>query len=116
MGLLSYLGKGQRWPEAIAITLLVIGFIFSISTIGSAMMYYIVAFLSGMFFGRLWYMARNTLKFKYLMMIFFFMLGFVIGNYVRGYGHPEITIMVLLLGIIISYYLHLRRYVEAVDF
>jgi len=108
--------KSLRWPEFVWICLLIIGFILSLSTIGSAMMYYIVAFLSGMFFGRLWFKTRRTMQFKYLMMIVFFMLGFILGNYFKGYGNPEITILVLFLGIVLGYQLSAKGVMSGIDF
>jgi len=105
-----------KWPEILWITLLVIGLIFSLSTMGSAIMYYIVAFLCGMLFGRLWYKTKKTLQFKYLMMIVAFMVGFVLGNYIKGYGHPELTILIYVVGITISYYFHSRNVVHGIDF
>jgi len=107
--------RNLRWPEVVSTILLIMGFILSLLT-GSAVMYYIVAFLTGMFFGRIWYQTRNTLQFKYLMMIVFFMLGFILGNYLSHYGDPRLTILIFFLGIVASYYLHNKKYIRAIDF
>ncbi len=108
--------KSINWPEFVWISLLIIGFILSMSTIGSAMMYYIVALLAGIFFGRLWYKTKKTLQFKYFMMIVCFMIGFILGNYFRGYGHAEITIIVLMVGIIIGFYTTSKGLMNGIDF
>jgi hypothetical protein len=105
-----------RWPEIVWICLLIIGFILSITIVGSAVMYYIIAFLAGILFGRLWYKTRKTLQFKYLMMIIAFMIGFVAGNYISKYGDPILTMLIYLLGIISSYYLHNKNIMTGVDF
>lgn len=108
--------KNLTWPEIVWIFLLVIGFIISLTYVGSAIMYYIIAFLAGALFGRLWYKTRKTLQFKYLMMIISFMIGFVAGNYISKYGNPILTMLIYLLGILISYYLHQKNIMTGIDF
>ena len=107
--------KNLSWVEWVCLVLLIIGLIISLSA-GSAVIYYILAFLAGLFFGRLWYRTRKDEQFKYLMMITFFMIGFIIGNYLTRYGDPIITMLVYLLGIVISYSLHSKGHVHSTDY
>jgi membrane protease YdiL (CAAX protease family) len=104
-----------RWPEIIWFCLLIIGFIVSLMVLESAIMYYIVAFLAGILFGRLWYRTKKTLQFKYFMMIIAFMIGFIAGNYFSKYGNPILTILIYLTGIVISYYLHKNNLMTGID-
>ncbi|MFT4304291.1 MAG: hypothetical protein ACMXYG_07025 [Candidatus Woesearchaeota archaeon] len=111
--------KSLTWPEVVSIIVLIAGFIFSFYA-KSAMMYYIIAFLAGIFFGRLWYNTRKTLQFKYFMIISFFMIGFVVGSLFTPYGNPKVTpfltLFIYLIGIIGSYYIHIKGYIKAIDF
>ncbi|MCB9358650.1 hypothetical protein H6503_01840 [Candidatus Woesearchaeota archaeon] len=111
--------KSLSWPETIATICLIIGFILSFFA-GSAFMYYVIALLTGIFFGRLWYNTRNTLQFKYFMIITLFMIGFVIGSLFTPYGNPRITpfltLFIYVIGIIASYYAHSKGYIKAIDF
>lgn len=109
----------QRWPEILSVCLLIIGLILSFMA-GSLIMYLIVAFLTGAFFGHLWYKTRKSLQFTYFMMITCFMIGFVIGSFFTRYGNPKttpiLTILVYLVGIILSYMLHKKRVMDGIDF
>ncbi|MFT4343987.1 MAG: hypothetical protein ACMXYE_04540 [Candidatus Woesearchaeota archaeon] len=85
-----------------ALILIIIGFVLAIST-GSAMIYYIVALLAGIFFGRIWHQTKSEPQFKYFILITFFMIGFIIGNIFSRYGNYKVTIIVYLIGIAIGY-------------
>jgi lysylphosphatidylglycerol synthetase-like protein (DUF2156 family) len=103
------------WVEFVSIVLLIFGFILALMS-GSAVIYYIVAFLTGIFFGRLWHNTKNTFQFKYFLMVTFFMLGFIAGNIITRYGNPRITIFVYFIGILISYYINRKGLIKAVDY
>lgn len=104
----------RRIEDYIFIAFLVFGFILALAS-GSAMIYYMVSFLTGMFFGRLLFKKKGSIKFQSYIMVVFFMVGFVIGNALTRYGDPKITILVYFLGILISYYIFSKRWLRVLD-
>ena len=81
----------EYWVEIISLFVLVLGLIFALSTIGSAFMAYLIIFLWGMFFGRVWYRFRNSFRFTWGVVIFGFLLGFILGS--MNYG--SITVITI---------------------
>jgi len=106
--------KPRRIEDYIFIAFIILGFVAALVT-GSAIMYYIVSFLTGILFGRILYKKRQAIKFETYIMVTFFMIGFVLGNSITGYGDPRITIFVYFLGIVISYYLNAKQFFGIVD-
>lgn len=102
----------KDWAEIIGLILLVVGFILSLST-GSKVMSYLVITLSGLMFGRLWYRCRHTFKFTWALIIFGFLLGFLLGNM---YGSKITLVILFLVGIVVSYYLHDKHYLKSVEY
>lgn len=103
------------WPEIIGFSLLILGFLFSFSTIGSSFMSYIVIFLWGMMFGRLWYRSRKTFRFPLVIIISGFLVGFILASLIHGYGKPLILFLAYLAGIIVSNRLHSTKIIRGVD-
>ena len=66
----------SNWVEYVCFFLLIIGFIFAVLS-SSPLVSYLVAFLSGFMFGRLWYLVREKEKFAYMLMILFFIIGLI---------------------------------------
>ncbi|MBN2567091.1 hypothetical protein JXB02_03355 [Candidatus Woesearchaeota archaeon] len=98
----------KNWAETYAIVLLIIGFVISLAA-GSAVMSYIIIFLSGMFAGRLMYFRKRKLNFPFYLIIIGFLLGYLLGSF---YGRKDIIIICFILGFILSYYLHEQKYLE----
>jgi len=96
------------WVEIVAFILLVIGFIIAFNS-SSAVITYIISFLSGLFFGRVWYNVRKKEKFAYFLMIVFFLIGFILGSF---YGEKIVIILFYILGIIFYYYLLRKKVVR----
>lgn len=93
------------WVEIVSFILLIIGFIIAFSA-QSAVITYVVSFLSGTFFGKIWYGLKKKEKFAYFLMILFFLIGFILGSF---YGDKKVTILVFILGASIGYYLFHRQ-------
>jgi Na+/proline symporter len=107
-----------RLEEIAFIALLIGGFIVALAT-SSAMIFYGVAFLTGMLFGRLWFQTRKGQQFKYLIMIVCFIVGFIFGNFLMtNYrpGNPYISILLYVIGIIAGYKISKKGYLSIVDF
>lgn len=102
----------MHWPEIIGFVVLILGFFVALS-LQSAFMSYITVLLCGMIFGRLWHGVERTSKFSWLIVIFGFLIGFVLGDY---YGDRRIIILLFVIGIIVSYWLHNEGYIESLQY
>lgn len=104
----------KRWAEFFFFVVMVLGFVVSIwaSTYSAAISYTII-FLSGMIGGRLLYERKHKLTFPYYFIIIGFMIGYLLGAY---YGSRKVIIILFVLGILFSYYLHKRGYIRDITF
>jgi uncharacterized membrane protein YgcG len=102
----------KDWAEFIALILLVIGVIVSLLA-GSKVMSYFVVTLAGMMFGRLWYRVRKSFKFTWFLITLGFILGYLIGDY---YGNDFTVLILFVIGLLVSYYLHNTRVIESVEY
>ncbi|MEK6949881.1 MAG: hypothetical protein AABX34_06670 [Nanoarchaeota archaeon] len=104
----------KNWAEFVFFVIMVIGFIVSIwASSYSAVISYIVVFLSGMIGGRLLYERRHRLTFPYAVIIMGFIIGYLIGSY---YGSKKVIIVLFVLGILFSYQLLKKGYIRDVFF
>ena len=106
----------KSWVEFVFFVVMIIGFIVALwATSSSAVISYIVVFLSGMIGGRLLYERKQKLTIPYYIIIIGFIIGFVIGTYF-GYGSTKVIIILFVLGILLSYHLYNRGYIRDVQF
>lgn len=104
----------KNWVEIFFFIVMVIGLIVSLwATSFSAVISYIVVFLSGMIGGRLLYGRKHKLTFPYYIIIIGFLIGYVIGTY---YGSRKVVIILFVLGVLLSYHLHKKGYIRDVTF
>ena len=104
----------KSWAELFFFAVMIMGFIVSLwATSFSAVISYIVIFLSGMIGGKLLYERRKKLTFPYYIIIIGFLIGYVIGTY---YGSRKIVIILFVLGLLLSYHLHKKGYIRDVPF
>lgn len=104
----------KSWAEFFFFVLMIIGFIVALwATSFSAVISYIVVFLSGMIGGRLLYDRKKKLTFPYYIIIIGFIIGYVIGTY---YGSRKVVIILFVLGILFSYHLHNKGYIRDITF
>lgn len=92
----------KNWMEFWFFVLMVIGVLIALSS-PSAAISYIVIFLSGMLAGRLLYERKDKIQFPYLMIIIGFVIGYLIGVY---YGSRRVSIVLFIIGAILSYKLY----------
>ena len=102
----------KSWAEFFFFVLMVIGFIIALIA-PSAVISYIVVFLSGMIGGRLLYERKKKLTFPYYIIITGFLIGFVLGS---RYGSRKVVIVLFVLGILLSYHLHNKGYIKDITF
>ena len=100
------------WAEYIGLFLLVIGFALAL-TAGSKVMAYIVVTIAGMMFGRLWYRVKHSFKFTWFVITLGFILGFVLGNF---YGSDMVVIILFLVSLLASYYLHDSQVIKSSEY
>ncbi len=60
------MGLHTNWVEMFSGFLLVLGFIFGVSVINSKFMFFVIIFMWGMLFGRVWYKARKDFRFHWV--------------------------------------------------
>ena len=94
--------------------LMVVGFIVALwATSFSAVISYIVVFLSGMIGGRLMYERKQKFTFPYYLILIGFIIGYAIGAY---YGSRNVVVILFVLGILFSYHLHNKGYIRDVPY
>ena len=104
----------RSWAEFFFFVLMIIGFIVALwATSFSAVISYVVVFLSGMIGGRLLYHRKKRLTIPYYIIIIGFMIGFLIGTI---YGSRKVVIVLFILGVLLSYHLHNKGYIRDVQF
>jgi len=101
----------SMWVEYVALVVLFIGFFISMSS-GSAFLSYIIIFLSGLLTGRILFQQRKALPFKYYILMFVFLIGYILGTYV-SFGSRKVIVIVFILSNILSYYIHDKEYIKS---
>lgn len=94
--------KSTNWIEIIALLLLVVGIILTIIS-PSKVIFLIVVFLSGLISGRFIYKVKNSMPFKYYIILTAYLIGIIIGNSLRNYGNLFLPIIIYFLGTIIAF-------------
>lgn len=102
----------KNWMEFFFFVLMVVGVIIALAA-PSAVISYIIIFLSGMFAGRLIYERRDKIQFPYLMIIAGFVVGYLIGVW---YGNRIVVIVLFVVGAILSYKLYEKKILKDVRF
>lgn len=102
----------KNWMEFFFFVLMVVGVIIALAAT-SAVISYIIIFLSGMFAGRLIYERRDKIQFPYLMIIAGFVVGYLIGVW---YGNRIVVIVLFVVGAILSYKLYEKKILKDVRF
>jgi hypothetical protein len=98
----------KSWVEFFFFLLMVVGLIVSLAA-PSAVISYLVVFLSGMIGGRLLYERKKKLTFPYYIILVGFLIGYLIGV---AYGSRRVIIILFILGILLSYHLHNKGYIR----
>ena len=100
----------KSWAEFFFFVLMIVGFIIALwATSFSAVISYIVVFLSGMIGGRLLYERKKKLSFPYYIILIGFLIGFLIGTL---YGSRKIIVILFVLGVLFSYHLYNKGYLK----
>jgi uncharacterized membrane protein AbrB (regulator of aidB expression) len=107
----------KNWPELLALCILIIGFIFGVTSLHSSVMFLFISFLFGLTFGRIWFKNKEELKYPTILGIIAFLFGFILSAALLGYINTIIYIpIIFFIGVFISFYLHERKYLPFLDF
>lgn len=102
----------KNWMEFFFLVLMIIGILIALSA-PSAVISYIIIFISGIFAGRLIYERKNKIQFPYLMIIAGFVIGYLLGVY---YGSRRIVIVLFVIGAILSYKLYEKKILKDIKY
>lgn len=79
----------------------------------SAFISYAVAFLAGLFAGRLIYDRKGKMSFPYIVIIAGFAIGYILGVY---YGDRRIVVILFIIGSVLSYELYDKKVLKDARF
>ena len=104
----------KSWAEIFFFVVMILGLIVGVwASSFSAVISYIVVFLSGMIGGRLLYERRKKLTFPYYVILIGFLVGYTIGTY---YGSRKVIIILFILGILFSYHFCKKGYIRDIPY
>jgi len=106
----------KLWPELGALALLVIGFLFAISVVTSKFMSFIMIFLWGLIFGRMWYKLKGHFKFPWALIVLGFLVGFILANIVLEYSGIFTLVILFFGGMWLSYYTHDKKFLKSTEY
>lgn len=102
----------KNWMELFFVALMIFGVIIALAA-PSAIISYMIIFLSGIFAGRLLYERRNNIKLPYFLVIAGFVIGYLIGVY---YGSRRVAVILFVIGTVLSYKLYEKKILRDVRF
>ena len=102
----------ENWPEYLGFIMLFVGFLLAITS-GSAVVSYILILLFGLAFGRGYYRLKNKMKHTWFVLAFCTLAGFLIGTV---YGDRRIVVLLFVIGVTVSYYLHDKKIVSSKEY
>lgn len=102
----------KNWMEFWFLVLVVVGILIALSA-PSAVISYVIIFLSGILAGRVVYKRKNKMKFPYFMIVVGLVIGYLIGAY---YGSRWVVIALFIIGAISGYRLYEKRIIKDTAF
>ena len=95
----------RSWSQFLFFVLMIVGIIIAFAA-PSAVISYIMIFISGMMAGRVMYWRQKRFHFAYYIVIVGFLMGYIIGTY---YGSRKVIVILFVLGAFLSYYLYDKK-------
>lgn len=92
----------KNWMEFFFFALMVAGVVIALAA-PSAVISYVIIFISGALAGRLIFERKHKMRFPYLMIIAGFVIGYLIGVY---YGSRRVVIALFVIGAVLGYKLY----------
>jgi hypothetical protein len=103
----------ENWVEYLVLLCAVLGFVFALLTYPSAFLCYVIFFLFGILTGRLWFRIRRQLRLGWSLIVIGFVVGFLIG---APHGNRLAMIVLFIIGMTITYYVHKHRLIESLEY
>ena len=95
----------RDWAQFFFFVLMIAGIIIALAA-PSAVISYMVIFISGMMAGRVMYWRQKRFHFAYYIVMVGFLIGYLIGTY---YGSRKVIVILFALGAFLSYYLYDKK-------
>lgn len=99
----------ETWVEWSSLGVLILALLLSLVS-RNTIVTYLIILGSGMIMGRMFYMKRYQPKLIFSLFAIAFLLGFVIGSFIRGLGIARVIVVIYVIGIYIGYFLHKQGY------
>jgi hypothetical protein len=93
------------WAEFFFFVIMIVGIIVAIS-VPSAVIGYLIIFISGIMAGRIIYWRHHDTHFAYFLVIIGFLIGFLIGSY---YGDRKVIFVLFFIGAFLGHYLYSKK-------
>jgi len=104
--------RWDDWAEVSGFILLVIGFFVALAAQSAAVSYLIILFV-GMMGGRVWFRIKKNMKLAWVIILAGFLIGFVLGSL---YGDNRMIILLYIIGIGASYYVHDKGLIKSTEY
>ncbi|MBI4151303.1 hypothetical protein HY492_04205 [Candidatus Woesearchaeota archaeon] len=102
------LNTSQRWAEYWTLFLLLIGFLLTL-WVDSPQTSYVVAVAFGLLLGRMLWQYKQRMRGSIITILLGFIMGFLLGVQVAD---RKLLIILLVAGMLISYYAHDRKLIQ----
>lgn len=102
----------KGWVEFAFLVVMIIGLIVSIAA-PSAVISYMVIFVSGFIAGRFIYHRKKKFKAGHYIIMAGFLIGYLIGSY---YGDRQVIIIMFFIGAVLSHYMYDKKIIRDVFF
>lgn len=96
------------WAEIIALVFLVIGLLLSLLS-SSNVILYVVCFLAGLMFGRIWWKWKGVSKVPVFLWVAGFTLGFLLAAL---YANLRLIFILIVLGAVVGYHVHEKKLIK----
>jgi hypothetical protein len=103
----------EYWPWYLGLLMGLIGFFIALLVSTSAFLTFLIMFIFGLSFGRMWWTQRKGLRFSWAIVIIVFLVGYLLG---ARYGSIIQLLGVFLIGMLVVYYLHDKKIIKSAEY
>lgn len=100
----------------LAVILLIVGFIIAAIGVRSHLICFILIFLFGLMFGRVWFKMKECYKLRYVFLMVGFFIGYVAASVLLGYTNVVMMLILFIAGIWLSYTIHERKLLTSLEY
>ncbi|MBI3033453.1 hypothetical protein HYY69_08320 [Candidatus Woesearchaeota archaeon] len=99
----------ETWVEWSSLGIIILALLLSLVS-RNTIVTYLIILASGMIMGRMFYMKRYQPRLIFSLFALAFLIGFVVGSFIRGLGSARVIVVIYLIGIYVGYFLHKQGY------